>query len=89
MSASSEAVVALPDGVDLHARPAADFVRTAMGFDATVQVFADDRRADAKSLLGVLGLGARRGTALRLSAEGPDADGALAALVTCVAGFVE
>jgi phosphotransferase system HPr (HPr) family protein len=89
MPASAESVVRLPADVDLHARPAARLVRTAMSFDATVQVFADDRRADAKSLLGVLGLGARRGTALRLSAEGHDADVALDALVSCVAGLVE
>jgi phosphotransferase system HPr (HPr) family protein len=89
MPVSSESVVRLPAGVDLHARPAARFVRTAMGFDATVHVFAEDRRADAKSLLAVLGLGARRGTTLRLCAEGADADGALAALVACVAGLVE
>jgi phosphotransferase system HPr (HPr) family protein len=89
MPASSESVVLLPADVDLHARPAARFVRTAMGYDAIVHVFAGDRRADAKSLLAVLGLGARRGTALRLSAEGPDADVALDALVTCVAGLVE
>jgi phosphotransferase system HPr (HPr) family protein len=89
MPASSESVVRLPSDVDLHARPAARLVRIAMSFEATVHVFADDRRADAKSLLAVLGLGARRGTALRLSAEGPDAEIALAALVTCVAGLVE
>ena len=89
MPASSESVVRLPADVDLHARPAARFVRTAMGFNASVQVFAADRRADAKSLLAVLALGARRGTALRLSAEGPDADLALAALAACVAALVE
>ena len=89
MPASSESVVTLPADVDLHARPAARLVRIAMGFEATVHVFADERRADAKSLLAVLGLGARRGTALRLSAEGPDADVALDALVTCVAGLAE
>jgi len=87
MPASSE--VQLPAAVDLHARPAASFVRTAMGFDANVDVSVDDRRANAKSLLAVLGLGARRGSTLRLSAEGPDAEVALAALVTCVAGLVE
>jgi phosphocarrier protein HPr len=87
MPASSE--VQLPAQVDLHARPAASFVRTAMGFDASVDVYVDDRRANAKSLLAVLGLGARRGSTLRLSAEGPDADVALAALVTCVAGLLE
>jgi phosphotransferase system HPr (HPr) family protein len=89
MPESSESVVCLPADVDLHARPAARFVRTAIGFNANVQVFAADRRADAKSLLGVLALGARRGTALRLSAEGPDADRAVAALSACVAGLVE
>ena len=89
MLASSETVVRLPDDVDLHARPAAQFVRTAMGFGATVQVFANDRWADAKSLLAVLALGARRGTELRLSAEGRDAEVALDALATCVAQFVE
>jgi phosphocarrier protein HPr len=89
MPASSESVVRLPADVDLHARPAARFVRIAMGFDATVHVFADHRRADAKSLLAVLGLGARRGTALRLRAEGADAEGALDALAACIAGLVE
>ena len=89
MPTSSESLVRLPPDVDLHARPAAKFVRTALGFDSTVHVFAENRRADAKSLLAVLGLGARRGTALRLSAEGPDADVALAALVTCVDGLVD
>jgi phosphocarrier protein HPr len=89
MPASSESIVRLPEDVDLHARPAARFVRTAMGFNASVQVFAAERRADAQSLLAVLGLGARRGTALRLSAEGPDAEIALAALVACVATLAE
>jgi phosphocarrier protein HPr len=89
MPASSESVVLLPADVDLHARPAAQFVRTAMGFEATVHVVADTREADAKSLLAVLALGARRGTALLLRAEGRDADSALDALVTCVACLAE
>jgi phosphotransferase system HPr (HPr) family protein len=89
MPVRSESVVRLPADVDLHARPAARLVRTAMAFDATVHACAGDRRADAKSFLAVLGLGARRGTTLRLSAEGPDADVALDALVTCLAGLVE
>ena len=84
--ASSEGlVVALPDGVDLHARPAADFVRTAMGFGADMQVAAGERQADAKSLLSVLALGAKGGTELRLTASGDDADVALDALRACVA----
>ena len=79
--ASSEAiVVTLPEGVDLHARPAADFVRAAMGFRASIQVGAGDREVDAKSLLSVLALGAKAGTELRLAATGDDADAALAAM---------
>ena len=79
--ASSEGlVVALPGGVDLHARPAADFVRTAMGFVASIQVAAGEREADAKSLLSVLALGAKGGTEIRLTASGEDAEAAVAAL---------
>jgi len=80
-SAGAVAVlVSLPDGVDLHARPAADFVRTAMGFSAAIQVAANGREADAKSLLTVLALGAKGGTELRLTATGDDAGAALEAL---------
>jgi phosphotransferase system HPr (HPr) family protein len=86
--ASSEAVVVtLPAGVDLHARPAADFVRTAMGFSASVRVAAGEREADAKSLLSVLALGAKAGSELRLAADGPDAGPALEAMRNCVAAL--
>jgi phosphocarrier protein HPr len=86
--ASSETLVRLPEAVDLHARPAADFVRTAMGFEASIQVGAGEREADAKSLLAVLALGAKGGTPLRLRADGDDAPAALAALAGCVCGFL-
>ena len=76
-AAVSAATVTLPDGVDLHARPAADFVRAAMGFSAAITVAANGREADAKSLLTVLALGAKSGTELRLTATGDDATAAL------------
>jgi phosphocarrier protein HPr len=85
--ASSEHEVTLPAGTALHARPAADFVRTAMGFSARIAVGANGREADAKSLLSVLALGAKGGTTLRLRADGEDAAGAVEALSGCVAGF--
>jgi phosphocarrier protein HPr len=85
--ASSETVVRLPAAVDLHARPAADFVRCAMGFKSSIRVAAGEREADAKSLLAVLAIGAKRGSDLRLHAEGDDADAALAAMAGCVAGL--
>ena len=87
MSQSSEVSVALPDGVDLHARPAADFVRTAMGFTSSIEVASGERAADAKSLLSVLALGAKGGTTIRLRAEGGDAGSAIDALAGCVAAL--
>jgi phosphotransferase system HPr (HPr) family protein len=84
-----EAIVSLPANVDLHARPAADFVRTAMGFSSQLTVASGEREADAKSLLAILALGAKRGTTLRLTADGDDAEAALAALSGCVAGLTE
>jgi phosphotransferase system HPr (HPr) family protein len=85
--ASSEIVVTLPAAVDLHARPAAQFVRTAAGFSAEIAVAVDGREANAKSLLGILALGAKGGTPLRLTASGEDATLALDALGECVAAF--
>ena len=60
-----------------------------MQFDADITVAADDREADAKSLLAVLALGARGGSTLRLSAEGPDADLALDDLTVCIGSLAE
>jgi phosphotransferase system HPr (HPr) family protein len=77
---SARLTVTLPEAVDLHARPAADFVRAAMAFAASIRVGANGREADAKSLLTVLALGAKGGTELRLTAEGDDAATALDAL---------
>lgn len=72
----------------LHARPAALFVKTAAGFSADVQVTNltrnPDRSAAARSLLGVLALGVSAGHAIRISAEGDDADAAIATLTELV-----
>lgn len=87
MSASSEAVVQLPPDVALHARPAGALVKTAMRFRARITVQAGGRAADAKSVLGVMALGARSGSALRVVAEGDDAAAAIEALVSCVSAF--
>jgi phosphotransferase system HPr (HPr) family protein len=89
VSTSSEATVALPEGVDLHARPAADFVRTAMRYDARLAVAVNGAEADAKSLLSVLALGAKAGTTLRLRADGDDGPVALETLGRCVAGLTD
>jgi phosphotransferase system HPr (HPr) family protein len=85
--ASSEVIVVLPDDVALHARPAAQFVRTAVGFSSDIAIAVNGREADAKSLLAVLALGAEAGTELLLTASGDDAPLALDALRDCVAAF--
>jgi phosphotransferase system HPr (HPr) family protein len=86
MSASSDVVVAarLPQLVALHARPAGRFVRAAAGFPCAIVVAANGKRANAKSILEVIGLGATGGSELELSASGESAAEAvehLAALV--------
>jgi phosphocarrier protein HPr len=87
--ASSETLVRLPDGVDLHARPAADFVRAALSLEADVVVAANGREADAKSLMSVLALGAKGGSTLALRAEGQEASVAVQTLADCISGLVE
>jgi len=89
VQANSEATVALPSAVALHARPAANFVKTAMRFRSRVTVGVNGKTADAKSILAVLALGATGGTTLRLNAEGEDASAALDALAACVEGLSE
>ena len=86
MPQSSERLVALPPDVALHARPAAEFVKLAIGFsDAKIELINGEREADGKSLMAVLALGATGGTELLLRARGGDAGGAVEALAGYVA----
>ncbi len=74
----ADATVAGANG--LHARPATALVELAKRFEAEVVVRHGNRTANGRSLAGLLTLGAGAGARLRISAEGPDADAALAAL---------
>ena len=64
----------------LHARASAKLVQTLGPYDATVLLSFRGRQINAKSIMGLMTLAAPRGSVLRASAEGPDADAALAAL---------
>ena len=64
----------------LHARPATRLVDLAKGFSAEIRLRHGARVANGKSLISLLNLGAVQGAALRVSAEGPDAQAALAAI---------
>ena len=70
--------------VGLHARPATFFIQKANEFKCSVWVEKDDRRVNAKSLLGVLSLGIVKGTTINLIADGPDEEAAINALVELI-----
>jgi phosphotransferase system HPr (HPr) family protein len=58
--------------VGLHARPAAVFVQTATKFKSNITVEKDGKIVNAKSILGVLSLGAEQGAVITITAEGED-----------------
>jgi len=66
--------------VGLHARPAALFVQEASKFKSEVSVRNGDQEVNAKSILGVLTLGADQGCVITVTAEGEDAEAALEAI---------
>jgi len=70
--------------VGLHARPATFFIQKANEFKSGIWVEKDERRVNAKSLLGVLSLGIIRGTTITIAADGPDEDEAVAALIALI-----
>jgi len=69
----------------LHARASAKFVKLAATFDAEVKVCRDETTVDAQSIMGLMMLAAGPGSTLEITAEGPDAESALDALVQLVA----
>ena len=69
----------------LHARASAKFVKTATAFDAEVRVSKDGAEVDARSIMGLMMLAAGPGCCIDITAEGPQAEAALAALVALVA----
>ena len=79
---SQEAVV--NNQVGLHARPATFFIQKANEFKSSIWVEKEERRVNAKSLLGVLSLGIVKGTEITLIAEGVDEGAAVDTLAELV-----
>ena len=77
--------VIISNQVGLHARPATFFIQKANEYKASIWVEKDDRRVNAKSLLGVLSLGIVKGTAITIIADGSDEEEAVAALSALIA----
>ena len=83
-----DAVIVNPLG--LHARPAAQLVRLASGFTSDVRIEKDGMEVNGKSIMGVMMLAAECGSAIRIRADGDDAERAVDALCGLVAqGFGE
>ena len=70
--------------VGLHARPATFFIQKANEYKSSIWVEKDERRVNAKSLLGVLSLGIVKGTTITLIGDGPDEEAAVSALVDLI-----
>jgi phosphocarrier protein HPr len=88
--AVAERTVQIVNELGLHARPAAEFVKTASRFRADIQVARDNMIVNGKSVLGVMTLAAECGSSLVIRAEGDDAEAAVAALERLVRnGFRE
>ena len=72
--------VVINNQVGLHARPATFFIQKANEFKSSIWVEKEERRVNAKSLLGVLSLGIVKGTEVRIIADGADENEAIETL---------
>jgi phosphocarrier protein len=82
--------VTITNNVGLHARPATFFIQKANSYRSSIWVEREDRRVNAKSLLGVLSMGIVKGTTITLIADGADEEEALEGLSVLVnTGFNE
>ena len=70
----------IKDELGIHARPAGLLVKLAAPFKSTITVDTGSTKADAKKIMALMGAGAKKGTNVTCSAEGPDEVEAIAAL---------
>jgi len=80
----NEITMTLKHKSGLHARPAALFVQAASRFKSKINVRNGEREANAKSIMGVLSLGANQGAVITIHAEGEDAEQAIQQLVSLI-----
>ncbi len=76
--------VTLKNETGLHARPASLFVKEAARFTSEITVIKNDKEYNAKSIMGILSMGAGKGDTILIQAEGSDAEEAVKALVKLV-----
>ena len=76
--------VTITNNIGLHARPATFFIQKANSFKSSIWIEKDDRKVNAKSLLGVLSLGIAKGMTVTLIADGVDETEAINGLVELI-----
>ncbi|MGM9632263.1 MAG: HPr family phosphocarrier protein [Eubacteriales bacterium] len=82
--------VKISNAIGLHARPATFFIQKANMYNSSIWVEKDDRKVNAKSLLGVLSLGIAKGMTIMLVADGQDEELAIEGLSELIdKGFEE
>ena len=74
----------ITNNIGLHARPATFFIQKANTFKSSIWIEKDERRVNAKSLLGVLSLGIAKGMVVTLIADGQDENAAVEGLIELV-----
>ena len=78
--------ITVQNEVGLHARPATFFIQKANEFKSAIWVEKEERRVNAKSLLGVLSLGIVKDTVITIIVDGPDEEAALDGLCALING---
>ena len=81
--------ITVTNEVGLHAKPATYFIQKANEFQSGIWVEKDERRVNAKSLLGILSLGIVQGTKITLIADGSDEEAAVNTLAELVNSGLE
>ncbi|MCT8137157.1 phosphocarrier protein HPr [Anaerobacillus sp. CMMVII] len=76
----------ITDETGIHARPATTLVNTASKFDAEISLEHKGKSVNLKSIMGVMSLGIAKGAQITISAEGNDAEAAIAALDEVIKG---
>lgn len=72
------------DETGLHARPATVLVNTASKFGADISLTYGDKKVNLKSIMGVMSLGVQQGAEITITADGDDAEAAIAALTETI-----
>ena len=82
--------VTITNNIGLHARPATFFIQKANSYKSTIWIEKEDRKINAKSLLGVLSMGIAKGMTVTIVADGQDENDAISGLSDLIdTGFAE